>query len=273
MGERNVDLSAYVPPDVRNTGALGGGQLQVELDDEDDHFGGGPPRAPQQSTPKPPPPIQQIHSTVTTAIKVEEYSYSAEHLSDDIDDTQRDITAEEDEPAENEPAEGVDSCRELHVTARETISNEDNVLLGDEEDEELPADETQREEEEKEVDTAVTYIDGEEGEVDVDMNALMAAELDNYPNMDHCASDCDTATVYSEGEEEQPRMYIVGETKPTSRSDKACVVHSNSSNQNTLSDKWIYKLDGTSMCVRTCQELSVNEIVNNNGGRYNLCHL
>nr|CAD2144362.1 unnamed protein product [Meloidogyne enterolobii]CAD2148844.1 unnamed protein product [Meloidogyne enterolobii] len=56
MGERNVDLSAYVPPDVRNTGALGGGQLQVELDDEDDHFGGGPPRPPQQSTPKPPPP-------------------------------------------------------------------------------------------------------------------------------------------------------------------------------------------------------------------------
>ena len=49
MGERNVDLSAYVPPDVRNTGALGGGQLQVELDDEDDHFGGGPTRQPQAS--------------------------------------------------------------------------------------------------------------------------------------------------------------------------------------------------------------------------------
>nr|CAD2196609.1 unnamed protein product [Meloidogyne enterolobii] len=153
-----------------------------------------------------------MDSTVTTAIKVEEYSYSAEHLSDDIDDTQRDITVEEDEPAENEPVEGVDSCRELHETARETISNEDNVLLGDEEDEDLPADETQREEEEKEVETAVTDSDGEEEEVD--MNALMAAELNNYPNMDRCTSDCDTATVYSEGEEEQPRMYIVGETKP-----------------------------------------------------------
>jgi len=150
-----------------------------------------------------------------TTVKVEEHSFSAEHLSDSIDDSQRDITVEGDEQAEGEPAEGVDSCRELHETARETISNEDNVLLGDEEDEDLPADETQREEEEKEVDTAVTYIDGEEGEVDVDMNALMAAELDNYPNMDHCASDCDTATVYSEGEEEQPRMYIVGETKPS----------------------------------------------------------
>uniref|UniRef100_A0A914LLC2 Uncharacterized protein n=1 Tax=Meloidogyne incognita TaxID=6306 RepID=A0A914LLC2_MELIC len=149
-----------------------------------------------------------------TTVKVEEHSFSAEHLSDSIDDSQRDITVEGDEQAEGEPAEGVDSCRELHETARETISNEDNVLLGVEEDEDLPADETQREEEEKEVDTAVTYIDGEEGEVDVDMNALMAAELDNYPNMDHCASDCDTATVYSEGEEEQPRMYIVGETKP-----------------------------------------------------------
>ncbi|KAF7637279.1 hypothetical protein Mgra_00003245 [Meloidogyne graminicola] len=41
MGERNVDLSAYVPPDVKgdkgNVGSTGG-QVQVELEDEDDHF-------------------------------------------------------------------------------------------------------------------------------------------------------------------------------------------------------------------------------------------
>ena len=49
MGERNVDLSAYVLPDVKNTGSISGGQLQVELDDEDDHFGGGPP-APKQAS-------------------------------------------------------------------------------------------------------------------------------------------------------------------------------------------------------------------------------
>ena len=53
MGERNVDLSAYVPPNVKgdrsNTGSFSGGQLQVELDDEDDHFGGGP-AAPRQAS-------------------------------------------------------------------------------------------------------------------------------------------------------------------------------------------------------------------------------
>uniref|UniRef100_A0A915MUJ3 Uncharacterized protein n=1 Tax=Meloidogyne javanica TaxID=6303 RepID=A0A915MUJ3_MELJA len=44
-----------------------------------------------------------------------------------------------------------------------------------------------------------------------------------------------------------------------------------SSERGTFSGEMLYHLDGTSMCVRTCQELSVNEIVNNNGGQKECC--
>ncbi|CAK5073221.1 unnamed protein product [Meloidogyne enterolobii] len=46
---------------------------------------------------------------------------------------------------------------------------------------------------------------------------------------------------------------------------------SSSSERGTFSGEMLYHLDGTSLCVRTCQELSNNEIVNNNGGQKECC--
>ncbi|KAF7637296.1 hypothetical protein Mgra_00003262 [Meloidogyne graminicola] len=119
----------------------------------------------------------------------------------------------------DELEDGVDSCRELEETAK-SISNEDVNLSREKE----PLVDLLQESDEKiDVETAVTFVEGEKEEF-VDMNTLMAAEYDKSKEKVYFCSqsdDIDTATSLSEGEEEMPRSYIVGDDKPSHKMYRA----------------------------------------------------